>query len=146
MSVPARCSDDLPNNRIHLKMQVFLPSLPLQYFFASSGFPAFTAQTLSPPSFAFLSQASASLLRFFRHFVTNAYPSTPAQEGSLFTTGCRVSARLQAPAATGSGFLPLWEGPHLFSDRKRKILNGTEYIRRKTGYRGRIRRGRQAPC
>ncbi|KAL8426633.1 hypothetical protein Efla_005890 [Eimeria flavescens] len=36
--------------------------------------------------------------------------------------------------------------PQLLSDRKRKILNGTEYIRRKTGYRGRIRRGRQAPC
>lgn len=38
------------------------------------------------------------------------------------------------------------ETPQLFSDRKRKVLNGTEYIRRKTGYRGRIRRGRQAPC
>lgn len=42
--------------------------------------------------------------------------------------------------------LPITDAIHLFSDRKRKILNGTEYIRRKTGYRGRIRRGRQAPC
>ncbi|ETW35264.1 hypothetical protein PFAG_04034 [Plasmodium falciparum Santa Lucia] len=33
-----------------------------------------------------------------------------------------------------------------FSDRKRKIMNGTEYIRRKTGYGGRIRRNRQAPA
>ncbi|KOB89554.1 hypothetical protein PFDG_05103 [Plasmodium falciparum Dd2] len=33
-----------------------------------------------------------------------------------------------------------------FSDRKRKIMDGTEYIRRKTGYGGRIRRNRQAPA
>uniref|UniRef100_A0AC62AEI9 mS137 n=1 Tax=Toxoplasma gondii TaxID=5811 RepID=A0AC62AEI9_TOXGO len=32
------------------------------------------------------------------------------------------------------------------SDRKRKILNGTEYIRRKSSHRGRIKRGSQAPA
>lgn len=32
------------------------------------------------------------------------------------------------------------------SDRKRKILNGTEYIRRKSAHRGRIKRGSQAPA
>ncbi|PFH31329.1 hypothetical protein BESB_027640 [Besnoitia besnoiti] len=38
------------------------------------------------------------------------------------------------------------EGSMWCSDRKRKILNGTEYIRRKSSHRGRIKRGSQAPA
>lgn len=56
----------------------------------------------------------------------------------------RSASEFSMPPSTGA--LESCETPLLFSDRKRKVLNGTEYIRRKTGYRGRIRRGRQAPC
>ncbi|OEH80010.1 hypothetical protein cyc_02413 [Cyclospora cayetanensis] len=113
--------------------------------FCAPSSPKFLSANLSPTLGAKLSSAC-------RMYTTKGFGSSidPRQGPPLMPV-----FRMQGPnetAATGvegsTFFGAAVEGPlpHVVSDRKRKILNGTEYIRRKTGYRGRIRRGRQAPC
>ena len=85
---------------------------------------------------SFLSAAAGRSLCTFAAEV--AAPLRPASRFDSHSSSSSSSSSNSSNCSSSSS--------QLLSDRKRKILNGTEYIRRKTGYRGRIRRGRQAPC
>lgn len=91
--------------------------------------------------FGLVTHWSARAYRTGSYFQSYASFQSPPRDTALKT----VRELSASESAIQQTFRPP-ELMELLSDRKRKILNGTEYIRRKTGYRGKIRRGRQAPA